>query len=180
MAAGSICPGNQPKLGAGSRVSCTSLNGEKVEGEVLAYDGEHKILVLKIPSGEKGKCNINFFNTEILSDFKILEEAKKSPSPLPALDMSKIAQRTEQNLAQRQRQLQRIGNDVTPMAQKLFDHVSKQYNNCCWDGKNIVVKDADVKIIPPYELENVVGDTKGSDHIKKLVERFQDEQIKAH
>lgn len=48
MAAGSIFPGNQQKLGAGSRVSCTSLNGEKVEGEVLAYDGEHKILVLSI------------------------------------------------------------------------------------------------------------------------------------
>jgi hypothetical protein len=50
MAAGSTSSssGNQQKLTAGSRVSCTTYNGEKVEGEVLAFDNHHKILVLSI------------------------------------------------------------------------------------------------------------------------------------
>jgi hypothetical protein len=48
MAAGSSSSGNQQKLTAGSRVSCTTYNGEKVEGEVLVFDSSHKILILSI------------------------------------------------------------------------------------------------------------------------------------
>ena len=48
MAAGSSSSGNQQKLTAGSRVSCTTCNGEKVEGEVLAFDNHQKLLVLSI------------------------------------------------------------------------------------------------------------------------------------
>jgi small nuclear ribonucleoprotein (snRNP)-like protein len=48
MAAGSSSSGSQQKLTAGSRVSCTTCNGDKVEGEVLAFDNNHKILVLSI------------------------------------------------------------------------------------------------------------------------------------
>ena len=49
MAAGSGGSGNQQKLtvAVGCRVSCTTCNGEKVEGEVLC-ETSHKILVLSI------------------------------------------------------------------------------------------------------------------------------------
>lgn len=72
-------------------------------------------------SGEKGTCNINILNTELLRSFDVLEEAKKSPSQLPPLDISKIMHRTELSIMERQR----IGIGVSPMAKKLFDQVSK-------------------------------------------------------
>lgn len=51
MAAGSGgSAGSQQRLLAGSQVSCTTCNGDKVEGEVLAYEGHHKILVISILS----------------------------------------------------------------------------------------------------------------------------------
>jgi hypothetical protein len=31
------------------------------------------------------------------------------------------------------------------------------------------VKDADVRIVPPYKADNIQGDPKAMDHIKKLV-----------
>ena len=49
MAAGSSgSSGNQQKFAAGWRVSCTTRSGEKIEGEVLAFDQQYKILVLSI------------------------------------------------------------------------------------------------------------------------------------
>jgi hypothetical protein len=60
-----------------------------------------------------------------LKEFEIIEEVKKSQSPLPSFDMTKILSRTEKNLAQRQKQSERIGIGVSEMAQKLFELVSK-------------------------------------------------------
>ena len=173
MAAGSSNSGNQQKLTVGSRVSCTTCNSEKVEGEVLAFDYHHKLLVLKLPSssGDKGTCNINFLNLDWLTDFEIIEEIRKSPSQLPVLDMNKILYRTEQNLKQRQRQSERIGIGVSEMAQKLFEFVSKTYN-CHWEANNIVVEAIEVKIVPPYKPDNLIGDAQAIDPIKKLIEKF--------
>lgn len=81
------------------------------------------IIELPSSSGERGTCNINFLNTELLQDYEILE--KGTSSQLHPLDMNKINQRTEQNLMRRQQQSDRIGVGVSPLAQKLFDLVSK-------------------------------------------------------
>lgn len=49
MAAGSSgSTGNHQKFPSGSRVSCTTRNREKIEGEVLAFDHQYRILVLSI------------------------------------------------------------------------------------------------------------------------------------
>lgn len=81
------------------------------------------IIELPSSSGERGTCNINFLNTELLQEYEVSE--KGAISPLYPLDMTKIHQRTEQNLVRRQKQSERIGVGVSPLAQKLFDLVSK-------------------------------------------------------
>ena len=82
--------------------------------------------VTELPSssGERGTCNINFLNTELLQEYEVSEKGGDI-SPLYPLDMTKIHRRTEQNLARRQKQSERIGVGVSPLAQKLFDLVSK-------------------------------------------------------
>ena len=58
MAAG-VSSGTLSKLSipAGSRVCCTTCNGEKIEGEVLAFDIDQKMLILSILLLRK---NINY------------------------------------------------------------------------------------------------------------------------
>lgn len=49
MAAGtpSVIP-SKSNIPPGTRVRCTTCNGEKIEGEVLVFDINHKIFVLSI------------------------------------------------------------------------------------------------------------------------------------
>lgn len=44
-----------------------------------------------------------------------------------------------------------------------------RFENCQWDEKTICVKEADVKIVPPYKTDDIHGDPKGIDHLKKIV-----------
>ena len=84
------------------------------------------MIELPSSSGERGTCNINFLNVELLRDhIDIIEEVKKSPSQLPPLDMNKIMARTEYNLKERQKHSERIGIGVSGIGQLLFDLVSK-------------------------------------------------------
>lgn len=71
-------------------------------------------------------CNINFLNIDLLLEFSIVEETKKTPGQLPAFDMNKIHQRIETNLMARKRAAERVGVGVSADAQKLFDTISKQ------------------------------------------------------
>ena len=65
-------------------------------------------------------------NTDLFREFSILEEPKKSPGPLPAIDMNKVTHIVETNLIKRRKAVERIGVGVSPMGQMLFDTISKQ------------------------------------------------------
>lgn len=179
MAAGASPSSKSLSIPPGSRVSCTMCTGEKIEGEVVAFDVSQKIIVLKLASssGAKGTCNVNFLNVDLFTDFVILEESKKVPGTLPALDMNKITQRIEHNITARSakhRAASRIGIGVSPLAQKLFDVIRKTYQNCYWDQTRISVMD--VIVSPPYSPNDCTGDPKAIDIIKKVIEKFHAEQ----
>ena len=44
--------------------------------------------------------------------------------------------------------------------------------NCHWEAKDIVVEAIEVKIVPPYKPDNLIGDAQAIDPIKKLVSIF--------
>lgn len=176
MAAG-VSSGTPSKLSisAGARVCCTTCNGKKIEGEVLAFDLSQKILILKLTNLLGAKtCDINFINTDLLQAFSIIEESKKTSGPLPAIDMVKIGQRLESNLHARKKASERVGVGVSPIAQRLFDCIAKTLDPC-WDSTKIIVMD--VIVSSPYTPDDCAGDSKSIDHVRKIVEKFHAEKV---
>ena len=67
----------------------------------------------------------------------------------------------------------RIGKDVSPEAQKLFDQLSKTYS-IHWNGKVIESKQLQLTISPPYRPEDCQGsDPTSLERIKQVVSTIQ-------
>jgi hypothetical protein len=65
-------------------------------------------------------------NLSNLKKFEIVKESFKPTQPLPALDLEKIERRTKCKIQEKKIAASRVGIDVTPEGQKLFDFIAKQ------------------------------------------------------
>ena len=77
---------------------------------------------------------------------------------LPTLKVETVKQREKEALESMKKQLSRIGKDVTPEAQSLFDELSKTYD-CKWNAKQIELQQLGVEISPPYTPADCKGET---------------------
>lgn len=69
---------------------------------------------------------MRMFNISNLSNFEIVKESLKPTQPLPAIDLEKIERRTKCKIQDKRVAVSRVGIDVTPEGQKLFDVIAKQ------------------------------------------------------
>ena len=67
---------------------------------------------------------------EQMKNFEVAEVSTKPPPSLPALDLEKIDKRIISALEQKRRAAEKIGINVPPGAQKLFDTINKTYVYC--------------------------------------------------
>jgi len=89
--------------------------------------------------------------------------------------VDKIDKKINTALEQKRRAVEKIGINVTPGAQKLFDTINKTFNDVKWNGKTIVVMD-DVTIEPPYQEHSCRGSEKSREHIIKIVKKHNEEE----
>ena len=77
-------------------------------------------------ASKKENSDVRMFNISNLSNFEIVKESLKPAQPLPAIDLEKIERRTKSKIRDKRFAVSRVGVDVTPEGQKLFDVIAKQ------------------------------------------------------
>lgn len=90
------------------------------------------------------------------------------------MDYETLQKREAAGLEVAARDFARIGQGVTPEAQKLFNQLSKTYT-IQWNGKVIESKQLQLTISPPYGPEDCKGsDPTSLERIKQVVKGIQD------
>ncbi|XP_053550406.1 protein LSM12 [Bombina bombina] len=161
----------------GSQVSCRTCQEQRLQGEVVAFDYQSKMLALKCPSsnGKPNHADILLLNLAYVSDVEVLHDRTQTPPPLASLNISKLASRARSEKEEKLSQAYAISAGVSLDGQQLFQTIHKTIKECKWQEKNIVVME-EVVISPPYQVGNCKG-KEGSalDHVRKVVEKhFRD------
>uniref|UniRef100_S4RLD4 LSM12 homolog a n=1 Tax=Petromyzon marinus TaxID=7757 RepID=S4RLD4_PETMA len=161
----------------GSQVACVTCLGQKIHGEVLAFDYHSKMLTLKCPSssGKVGVCDVLLLNLALVSEVDILAESSEPPPVLTSLNTKQLSSRVHSEVEEKLSHAHAVSMGVSPEGILLFQTIQKTIKECKWNEKNIIVLE-DVVISPPYRVENCKG-REGSalTHVRKIVEKhFKD------
>ena len=77
-------------------------------------------------TGGPGKSDLHIVNLHNVSSLKIIKVGEGQTATLPPLSIQKIEKRFQENVSAKQAAILRIGKNVTPIAQKLFDDLYKK------------------------------------------------------
>ncbi|XP_020292681.1 protein LSM12 homolog [Pseudomyrmex gracilis] len=159
----------------GSTVLCKTCHEQEIEGEVLAFDPQTKMLILKCPSssGRPSLNDVHIVNLSLVSNVQVIREVSSTTNePLQSLNLHRLNTRIRNQIEEKKRLVKALQAGVSPEGQKLFIAISKTIQDITWNGANIVVFD-NVTIIPPYKVDNVHGNTESGAyrHVKKVVEK---------
>mmetsp|Transcript_21135 Transcript_21135/g.36269 ORF Transcript_21135/g.36269 Transcript_21135/m.36269 type:complete len:211 (+) Transcript_21135:104-736(+) len=139
----------------GVRVRLKTALGDEVEGEIYTYDPLTNVVVLH-ERKPQGKSDVRIIKANFIKEVSVLSQPTEEPNlRLPAVNLNKLKQKEEQLLRKAKEDSERIGIGVSAEAQEIFDQLSKTMP-VRWDKETIYVFD-DVRIVPPYFLENCTG-----------------------
>ncbi|XP_036147626.1 protein LSM12 homolog [Monomorium pharaonis] len=167
----------------GSTVLCKTCHEKEIEGEVLAFDPQTKMLILKSPSssGRPSLNDIHIVNLSLVSNVQVTREVSPTTSEPPqSLNLQRLNTRVRNQIDEKRRLVMALQAGVSPEGQKLFIAISKTIQDITWNGANIVVFN-NVTIRPPYKVDNVHGNTESSAyrHVKKVVEKHIKDTLQA-
>ncbi|CAD5118001.1 DgyrCDS6742 [Dimorphilus gyrociliatus] len=177
-------------LRKGTKVSVRCRDGREKTGEVVAFDPQNQILVLrrKAHSGKQHLFDIDMINMQFLESVSVVEEAKGDfDLTIDFAGKDEIDKRIQRNVEYKRTESRYVGLDVTPVGQNLCNYIRKTLEDVSWQEKSLLVFNG-VKISPPYGPENVgiiptkaAATSKGNDHalshVRKIVEKFHKEKI---
>ncbi|XP_044763938.1 protein LSM12 homolog [Coccinella septempunctata] len=162
----------------GSVVWCRTCYNTEFEGEVLSFDSNSKILILKCCSsnGDPKLNDIHFINLALVSELQVKRESASPPEPLQSLNIERINIRVKNQVEEKRRILQAKSTNASTEGQSVFIAIAKVIDEISWRNSEIIVFNQEfsqVIISPPYQLENIKGDPnhKGFTYIKKVVEK---------
>lgn len=164
----------------GGTIRCVTCLGNNVQGKVIAYDQQTKMLALRSNAPNKpGLYDYTMINVSWCSNLEIVEEPNEPPETLSNLNIQKLERRKKINMDNKNKEINSLGNDVTPLAQHLYFTILKTLNEVTWDEKNIVVMNS-VVINPPYNVSSCHGRSDKEnqhtiEHVKKIVKKFNEE-----
>jgi len=166
----------------GSVVACTTCFGQRLQGEVMAFDRQTKMLSIKNPSTVKpGTFDVNLINMNMVSAVKVMKEPTESPPPLANLNYAKLMTRATTALNDKHRAVMAVGVGVTPVAQKLYNTIAKTIDEIKWGGKEAkeICIMSQVTISPPYTSGDVRGkEGQALNHVRKIVDKFYKDEEK--
>lgn len=155
----------------GTAVVVTLKNGQVMEGDVLAYHSNEKLLMLQKPMPTGLNTALTMIRTDNIKNLTILGVAQpRSDSPLPTVAASISSDREARSIAAARAEAARVGVNVTEEGQRIFDALAKTLP-CEWRGRDILVM-AEVLIVPPYDLpacSQVVSNAELFDRLKKVL-----------
>ncbi|XP_051154783.1 protein LSM12-like [Leptopilina boulardi] len=167
----------------GSTVACKTCYNKDIEGEVLAFDPQTKMLILKCPSSSNRASlnDVHIVNLSKVSDVHVKREVSPTMSEPPqSLNLNRLNTRVRNQIEEKKRMVKALQAGVSPEGQRLFIAISKTINDIVWSGQNIVVFNT-VTIIPPYKVDNVHSkvDDQAYIHVKKVVEKHMKDMAAA-
>ncbi|XP_063964289.1 protein LSM12 homolog B-like [Lytechinus pictus] len=177
MAAGSAGEPGPPPCKVGDIVSCKTCLEAKIEGEVLAYDSNSRLLAIKKPptsSEKKSLCDICIVNLNLVSDFQIKHENAEPPREPPSLDANKLKRRTEENIAEKKTLVDLNSKGISKQGIQLYQTIKKTLR-CRFVEDKMIVND-DVTVIPPYTAACCSGPETAVSHIKNIIEKHNREK----
>ena len=158
----------------GSIVATRTCYNENIQGEVLAFDPQTKMLILKCPSssGNPKRHDVNIVNLSLVSDVQIKKEVTTVPEQPQTLNLHRLNTRVRNSIENKRRLVSALSACLDPEGQRLFLAIARVIDDVSWAGQNIRVYN-EVIITPPYKVDNVIGekDSKPYNYIKKFVER---------
>ncbi|CAB3369924.1 Hypothetical predicted protein [Cloeon dipterum] len=172
----------------GSIVSCVTCLNKELEGEVLAFDQQTKMLVLK-SSASNGQAKLNdihMINLARVSDIKEKKDATSSSESPQPLNLFKISTRARNQVEEKRRVISALKAGVSSEGQNLFLNISKtMHHEVTWSNADIIVM-KQVRVCPPYRVQDVRvlnEDTRGGaplthtesravSHVKKMVDKY--------
>ncbi|KAH8388114.1 hypothetical protein KR093_011812 [Drosophila rubida] len=162
----------------GSTVLCTTCFKDEVEGEVLAFDHNTKMLILKCHSKTAEELSdVYVMNLSLCSNVQVIKECNGNFIDDPQkLNLEQVKMRLRKTVERRQDFLKSKNADVSPEAQELYRAIAKQlgYHEVSWQGQNIQILN-EVTVSPPYRVDNVVSSSDNDtscNYIKRIIKQF--------
>ncbi|PSR84857.1 hypothetical protein CEY00_Acc32835 [Actinidia chinensis var. chinensis] len=160
------------EFAVGCILSIKTTLGDEFDGQIITFDRPSNILVLQegIKSVSGPRRNIRLLKANYIKEFSYLGQAE---DPLNSkkcyLDLSALQAREESAIRQAEIEAERLGVGVTPVAQSIFDALSKTLP-VRWDKTAIVVMN-EVRVSSPYLPESVAGGTPAAnERVRKVLE----------
>uniref|UniRef100_A0A1D5QNK6 LSM12 homolog n=2 Tax=Cercopithecidae TaxID=9527 RepID=A0A1D5QNK6_MACMU len=123
----------------GSQVSCRTCQEQRLQGEVVAFDYQSKMLALKCPSssGKPNHADILLINLQYVSEVEIINDRTETPPPLASLNVSKLASKARTEKEEKLSQAYAISAGVSLEGQQLFQTIHKTLKNILetWKAK---------------------------------------------
>lgn len=142
----------------GQQVQCKTRFDDVFKGEVVAFDLNSKILIIKTPSsGTSTNHDLHFLVLDSVADVEILEDTHgECASELPSIDMKYVKAKQAAALGERLRLVEAVGNGVSRDGISLYTAFSKIFDrpNVSWKDKVKIVVMNNVVISPPYKESN--------------------------
>jgi len=110
----------------GSIVKCSTCLGSSIQGKVVAYDQQTKMLALRSNSPNKpGLYDYSMVNVGWCSNLEVIEEPSEPIEPLPNLNIEKVERRKQLNIENKNKEINSLGNEVSSLAQHLYFTIYK-------------------------------------------------------
>jgi len=144
----------------GSVVSCVTCFDVNIEGEVIAFDYNKRLLVLKSSGGHANTNDVNWINLEFVKDIVIKKEVKREDvlnTQLPQINTQKVEHRARVAIDERRKLAEAFNSGISADGVKLYLSLTKTFDvTVSWDSDNIIVANS-VKIYPPYRVDNCIS-----------------------
>ncbi|PAV88046.1 hypothetical protein WR25_20298 [Diploscapter pachys] len=138
---------------AGSIVQFNTVNGVKIEGEVVCFDPNLKVLAIKDTSNPNNKQVLRVFNMQYISEIKEVSGPKKTQDEKEEgyrpVTIQKKAVEQRSNTIESKWQEEMMAEEVSLEGQKAFVALRRTIADCRWNAKDIVVLGT-VRVTDPY------------------------------
>jgi len=168
----------------GSKITAKLNTGAVMKGEIVAYDAEYKVVIMRTPGSRPGHHNVSILNVVNCAEIKVDEECKEAPGGMPEMSMQKLEERRRVQTERKMKLITAFKAGISPDGQKLYQQINKTLDEVMWQNDKILVMNK-VIIEPPYRLEHVRikqgikeddSTLKNLNHIRKIVERFSESE----
>jgi len=163
----------------GSLVRCLTCHDVTIEGHVMAFDPQTRILAIKLPSTSKRSSLIDMImvNLHFVRDVVPVSDSNENSGVehnkvSSGLNINQLNNRAMNNLEKKKRLVKAFKKGITPEGQRVFHAISKTLEDIDWSGDNIKVM-GHVTVTPPYKPDDVrgVSDSKAVMHVRKIIEK---------